>query len=1042
MAVWRALIKAAGIAVRVFALTALVLGPIPGQAAASVPVSPAVDTAVALLPLTAPPAAVLQAQDGPPYTYHLPLLLNTRDDLLMAESSLPVIAVSAGYAHACAIRPGSGEPEAGELICWGLNDDSQAAPVPGLYTQVSAGGSSTCGLRSDGSLVCWGDNTYGQATVPAGTYTQVSTGGQHACALRADESIACWGSNALGQLNDIPGGAFVQVSAGNAHTCARRADGSLACWGSSNYGQSTAPAGAFSQVSAGGFHSCAVSASGAVTCWGSNDAGQSVVPAGTYAEVAAGYLHTCARSADGSLACWGSNGFGQLNDLPAGAFTQVSAGGNHTCAVRDNGTAPGTLACWGWNRYGQSFPPSGVQVSVGEAHTCALLPDGSLRCFGDNTYGQSTPPAGIFHRLSAGSQHTCAVGADGTLACWGDNAAGQSAAPAGTFLDASAGGQHACALDLNGALVCWGANDAGQTAAPAGEFTRLDAGAQHNCALNAAGEISCWGSNANGQAAAPAGTFTQVSAGGRHSCALNVQGQLTCWGDDAAGQSAAPLGTFAEVSAGLAHSCALSALGALTCWGDNTYGQSAAPAGVYTHVSAGSRTSCAVNLDGALTCWGGVVTPVISLAPETLPDAVEGQPYSQALTASGGEAPYTFTVLAGALPAGLTLSPDGTLSGTPELPGSYTFTVQAADSASPAFTGQRQYTLRVAQVGDTTPPVIVPRVSGTLGKNHWYISAVTVAWEVSDPESPVTATEGCEETTLTEDTTGQTLTCSATSAGGTSRESVTIKIDQTPPANVRGEPEREPDKDGWYNHPLTVTFTGEDATSGIDTCTETTYDGPDSANASVTGTCTDNAGNVSEPAAFTFRYDETAPTLHPVVQPNPVILRGKASVKPNAYDETSGLAAVECGKVDTSEVGEHTVTCRAVDKAGNTVSASARYNVIYQFDGFLPPVKNPPFFNRVTAGQTVPLKFRLYDAFGKPVTDLETFEVRLEFITCPSGADLADIEALYLPDVTLNQGGGLYHFNWQTSKTYAGRCKRLSIDLGEGIDREAFFWFK
>ncbi len=54
--------------------------------------------------------------------------------------------------------------------------------------------------------------------------------------------------------------------------------------------------------------------------------------------------------------------------------------------------------------------------------------------------------------------------------------------------------------------------------------------------------------------------------------------------------------------------------------------------------------------------------------------------YSQTLAVSGGLSPYTWTVTAGTLPAGLTLSSGGVISGTPTTAGSSTFTVQAEDA--------------------------------------------------------------------------------------------------------------------------------------------------------------------------------------------------------------------------------------------------------------------------------------------------------------------------------------------------------------------------
>ncbi len=71
---------------------------------------------------------------------------------------------------------------------------------------------------------------------------------------------------------------------------------------------------------------------------------------------------------------------------------------------------------------------------------------------------------------------------------------------------------------------------------------------------------------------------------------------------------------------------------------------------------------------------------VISLTPANLPDVLEGRPYAQALTASGGVGPYTFAVSGGALPEGVTLSSGGVLSGTPNAAGVFSFDVTATDA--------------------------------------------------------------------------------------------------------------------------------------------------------------------------------------------------------------------------------------------------------------------------------------------------------------------------------------------------------------------------
>jgi hypothetical protein len=150
-------------------------------------------------------------------------------------------------------------------------------------------------------------------------------------------------------------------------------------------------------------------------------------------------------------------------------------------------------------------------------------------------------------------------------------------------------------------------------------------------------------------------------------------------------------------------------------------------------------------------------------------------------------------------------------------------------------------------------------ITGTLGANGWYTSNVHVDWTVTP--SPYSETSGCLPTPLNNDTPGATLTCSATwiNPGETLTRSVTIKIDKTPPS-ASGHPARPPDANGWYNHPVPVSFAGSDGTSGLAGCSSTTYSGPDNSHASVAGTCTDHAGNVGH-ATYGLSYDATPPSL-------------------------------------------------------------------------------------------------------------------------------------------------------------------------------------
>ncbi len=391
--------------------------------------------------------------------------------------------------------------------------------------------------------------------------------------------------------------AFRSLSAGGTHTCAVLASGAVKCWGDDEYGQ----LGLGDQIDRG------------------DDPGEMgdalpVVDLGNgraATAISAGYRHTCAVLDNGKVKCWGAGANGRLGlgdsanrgelpgemggalpavDLGAGrTATAISAGGSHTCALLDNGS----VKCWGANSYGQlglghtqdrgddpgemgdALPSvslgtgrTALAITTNNAHTCALLDNGSVKCWGSGVNGR----LGTGATDSRGDQ-------PGEM---GDALPAVSLGTGRTALAISAGGQHTCALLDNGSVKCWGSGLSGRlgtgatdsrgdqpgemgdalVAVPLGDgrtATSVSSGYGHTCVRLDDATVKCWGLNGGGQlgqgstaslgdqanelgnALPPVSlgtgrTATAITTGDQHACARLDDGTLKCWGDNVSGQ--------------------------------------------------------------------------------------------------------------------------------------------------------------------------------------------------------------------------------------------------------------------------------------------------------------------------------------------------------------------------------------------------------------------------------------------------------------------------------------------------------------------------
>jgi large repetitive protein len=112
------------------------------------------------------------------------------------------------------------------------------------------------------------------------------------------------------------------------------------------------------------------------------------------------------------------------------------------------------------------------------------------------------------------------------------------------------------------------------------------------------------------------------------------------------------------------------------------------------------------------------VLPPLVITAATLPGGVAGTAYGASVGATGGQAPYSFSVVGGALPPGVSLGSDGSLSGTPSAAGGFGFTVQATDVVGSRSTRAFSITIGLPPVPPISfvgaPPTIQTGQQGTI----------------------------------------------------------------------------------------------------------------------------------------------------------------------------------------------------------------------------------------------------------------------------------------------------------------------------------------
>jgi hypothetical protein len=163
-------------------------------------------------------------------------------------------------------------------------------------------------------------------------------------------------------------------------------------------------------------------------------------------------------------------------------------------------------------------------------------------------------------------------------------------------------------------------------------------------------------------------------------------------------------------------------------------------------------------------------------------------------------------------------------------------------------------------------------------------------------------------------------------------------------------PDRAPDHNGWYNAPVTFDTTGTDVTSGVldANCTgNQTYNGPDGTGFFVSGSCTDEAGNVGNGTSAAFDFDDTNPAVTVALDRVPDHngwYNAPVIFDTTGADATSGVSDADCTTDQTYSGPDGTgltVSGTCKDNAGNIANGMSTAFDFDSTDPTLSPTVSP-----------------------------------------------------------------------------------------------------
>jgi hypothetical protein len=161
---------------------------------------------------------------------------------------------------------------------------------------------------------------------------------------------------------------------------------------------------------------------------------------------------------------------------------------------------------------------------------------------------------------------------------------------------------------------------------------------------------------------------------------------------------------------------------------------------------------------------------------------------------------------------------------------------------------------------------------------------------------------------------------------------------------------------------------------------------------------------------------------------------------------SSGTVVASIGAGAASDAASNPNT--ASTSTDNTVTFNAPGGG-YVLTAFFSPIDNLPTVNVAKAGQGIPVKWRLTDSSGNPVSDPSSFYGLVSVsASCSSWTGATDVAEAYVTGSSSLQylGDGYWQYNWKTVNSWANTCRELTLTVRDGLGgfltRSAHFQFK